>query len=148
MQTIRLYLAKVKQEFPDYKFYSVGGWARIEKYFSDYDIGIIPKKANYGEWESLLKNFYSLEFDDKNVDAQIVPAYKKIFKMEASKIRKCRDNKIFRYVYSDKIMKSREEYNIKYYRVRGNLWLKVCPLVSKKHRDMGLMNFKYFFEEL
>jgi len=138
----------VKNEFPNYKFYSVGGWAREEKNFTDYDIGIIPNKTNYREWERLLEKFYNMKIDGKHIDAQIVPSYKKIFKMKASKIKKCRDNKIFRYVYSDKILKSKEEYNIKYYRLRGNLWLKICPLVSKKHRMMGLMNFKYSFEEL
>jgi|TARA_R110002051_G_scaffold177353_1_gene247213 hypothetical protein len=134
---------EAKKKFPKYDFYLVGSMARLNPRPNDIDIGIIPNKGKVQlkEWEKVLEFFEGKHIDGLRVDAQIVPAYRKLFHYSGDTIRKLSNSKIYRYVYHTDVPASR--LNIQYSRACGNLWRKKVRVVSDKYRARGLMGMEF-----
>lgn len=110
---------------------------------NDIDIGIIPPRGRVQlrEWEKILKYFEDKYVDGRKVDAQIVPAYRRLFKLSGDTVRKIANQNIYKYVYHTGIPNNREY--TKYSRACGNLWRKRVPIVSHKYREKGLMGMEF-----
>ena len=125
-----------------FEFFYTGGYARNERNITDYDIAIYDNDNNTDDWEDVLKVFHNKkEHDDIPIDAQIDQMFKVVSKMNGNTIYENRDEKVYRYVYSDKYLTDIRHKDIKwvkYLNVYNNLWRKEVFLVSHKHRNMGL----------
>ena len=117
--------------------------ARLSQRPNDIDIGIIPNKGKVQlkEWEKVLEFFEDKYVNSLKVDAQIVPAYRKLFNYSGNTIRKLSNSKIYRYVYHTDTPPS--SLNIQYSRACGNLWRKKVRIVSDKYRARGLMGMEF-----
>ena len=138
----------VKERYPSYEYYLVGSVVRNNHRPNDIDIGIIPPKGrvNLKEWEQVLKLFEDKYIEDLKVDAQIVPAYRRLFNLKGDTVRKIANTKIFRYVYHTGIPDKREY--ARYSRACGNLWRKQVMIVSPKYRERGLMGMEFTNKKL
>ena len=134
---------EAKEKFPDYEFYLVGSLTRNNPNPNDIDIGVIPPKgkAMLRVWERVLAFFHNKKIDNLRVDAQIVPAYRRLFRLSGQSIRQLADSKIYRYVYHTDIPTNR--LNTKYSRACGNLWRKKVNIVSDKYRARGLLGMEF-----
>ena len=143
MMVTKTLVKDVKDRFPTYEFYIVGSMARLSPRPNDIDIGIIPKKGKVQlkEWEKILKHFEDKDVDGLKVDAQIVPAYRRLFKLSGDTVKKIANQNIYKYVYHTGIPENRE-YS-KYSRACGNLWRKRVLVVSPKYRARGLMGMEF-----
>ena len=139
---------EAKDEFPNYEFYLVGSLVRNNPKPNDVDIGIIPPKgkARLKEWEKVLAFFHNKSIDNLRVDAQIVPAYRRLFRLSGDSIRKLANNKIFRYIYNTERPPNR--LNTKYSKACGNLWRKKVNVVSDKYRARGLLGMEFTHRRL
>ena len=139
---------EAKEIFPNYEFYLVGSLTRNNYKPNDVDIGIIPPRgqAKLKEWEKVLKFFHLKDIDGLRVDAQIVPAYRRLFKLSGESVRKLANSKIFRYIYHTEIPKNK--LNTKYSRACGNLWRKKVNVVSDKYRARGLLGMEFTHKRL
>ena len=132
----------VKERYPLYEYYLLGSIVRNNPRPNDIDIGIIPPKGrvNLKEWEQVLKLFEDKHIAKLKVDAQIVPAYRRLFNLKGDTVRKIANTKIFRYVYHTGIPEKRKY--AKYSRACGNLWRNRVRIVSHKYRDRGLIGME------
>ena len=133
----------IKEKFPTYAFYLVGSMARLSPKPNDIDIGIIPKKGKVQlrEWEKILEHFKDKYVEGYRVDAQIVPAYRRLFNLSGETVRKIANQHIYKYVYHTGIPSNREY--TKYSRACGNLWRKKVLVVSPKYRARGLVGMEF-----
>ena len=143
---------RVKEDFPSYRFYAVGSWARRNPNFNDYDINIIPpdKKrspSNIKEWSEILKRFDKKEFDGKKVDAQILPSLSKLLKMSAKEIKERRNNIHFRYFYSEENSASKTNA-LKVIKLKNNMWMSISRVIPNKLRAKNLDNSVIQHKEL
>ena len=138
---------KIKEDYPLYKFYYVGSIMRNNPKPNDLDIGIIPNKgkAKLQEWESILKRFHEITDFPLRIDAQIVPAYRKLFNLSGHEVKTIMNDSLFRYVYHTETPSAK--YAI-YTRACGNLWRKKVKVVSEKYRNKGLIGFEFNHEEI
>lgn len=141
--TTQALVKDAKEQFPKYDFYLVGSMARLNPRPNDIDIGIIPNKGKVQlkEWEKVLEFFEDKYIDNLKVDAQIVPAYRKLFNYSGETVRKLSNSKIYRYIYHTEIPSN--SLNVKYSRACGNLWRKKVRVVSDKYRARGLMGMEF-----
>ena len=133
----------IKEKFPTYEIYLVGSMARLSPKPNDIDIGIIPKKGKVQlrEWEKILEHFKDKYVEGYRVDAQIVPAYRRLFNLSGETVRKIANQHIYKYVYHTGIPSNREY--TKYSRACGNLWRKKVLVVSPKYRARGLVGMEF-----
>tara|TARA_R100000742_G_scaffold4279_1_gene1659 strand:- start:15524 stop:15964 length:441 start_codon:yes stop_codon:yes gene_type:complete len=134
---------EAKDKFPDYEFYLVGSLTRNNPKPNDIDIGIIPPKgrAMLSAWEKVLEFFHNKKIDNLRVDAQIVPAYRRLFRLSGQAVKQLANSKIYRYVYHTEIPPNK--LNTKYSRACGNLWRKKVNVVSDKYKARGLLGMEF-----
>ena len=137
-----------KSKYDDrFEFFYTGGYARNERNITDYDIAIYDNHNNQDDWEDVLKVFYNkVEGDGKPIDAQIDQMFKVVSRMSGNTLNESKDERVYRYVYSDKEMK--DINHIEYKNICDNLWRKEVFLVNHKHRKMGLHRIKRVSKEI
>lgn len=143
---------KVKKSFPTYKFYAVGSWVMKNPNFKDYDISIVPPQgkrnpSNIKEWSKLLKRFNNKEFNGKKIDAQILPSFNKLLKMDAQEIKKRKNNIYFRFFYSEG-KKAPKTSALKIIKLKNNMWMSITKVVPDKIRARNLDNSIIHYKEL
>ena len=142
-----------KSKYDDrFEFFYTGGYARNERDITDYDIAIYDNNNNQDDWEDVLKVFYNkVESDGKPIDAQIDQMFKVVSRMSGETLNESKDERVDRYVYSDKYLtdiRHKDVKWVKYKNIYDNLWRKEVFLVNHKHRKMGLHRIKRVSKEI
>ena len=136
-----------------FEFFYTGSYARNERDITDYDIAIYDNQNNTDDWEDILKVFYNkTEMDGKPIDAQIDQMFKVISRMSGDTLNKSKDEKVYRYIYSNEDHLDNIAYDqiphVIYRKIKDSLWRKEVFLVSKKHREMGLHKIQRVSREI
>ena len=91
------------------------------------------------------------ESDGKIIDAQIDQMFKVVSRMSGDTLNESKDERVYRYVYSDKYLtdiRHKDVKWVKYKNIYDNLWRKEVFLVNHKHRKMGLHRIKRVSKEI
>tara|TARA_R100000458_G_C8278127_1_gene253983 strand:+ start:2508 stop:2954 length:447 start_codon:yes stop_codon:yes gene_type:complete len=148
VEVVNSIVNKCKDKYGDrFEYYLTGSYVRNEPNYKDYDIAIYDNRNESNDWESLLEMFFNKkEKDGKSIDTQIDQMTRVIMRMNGQTLFENKDERVKRYVYSDKKLENWEY--IKYSNLYGNLWEKEIMLVKPKHRKMGLDKIKRMYVKI
>lgn len=154
MEVVKTLVNHCKKKYKNrFQYFITGSYARKEKDFKDYDIAIYDNQNNTDDWEDVLSVFHNkFEMDDKPIDTSIDQMLKVISRMSGDTLNESKDEKVYRYVYSNEDHLDDIVYDqiphIIYRKIKDNLWRKEVFLVSKKHREMGLDKIQRIYREI